>query len=126
MFVSVESPYHNTDPNILKRNIKYAILCMKDSISRGEIPYLSHLLLTQTVYNGEYLYVNDSFVDPLGIGRDNAIELTNKLREKVDMIVFYVDLGYSNGMEIAKNVALNKKIPFEIRKLTDNMMSLLD
>ena len=41
--VYLESPYAGD----IEKNIKYARLCMKDSIDRGEYPFASHLLYTQ-------------------------------------------------------------------------------
>lgn len=62
MLVSLESPYHDVDPAIIKRYVNYAILAMKDSVKNyGENPYLSQLILTQTVINKEHVYVNDTF-----------------------------------------------------------------
>jgi len=126
MLVSIESPYHNTDPAIIKRNINYAILAMKDSVkNHNEIPYLSHLLLTQTVVNKEHVYVDDTFTDPFGIGRDNALELTHGLRKRADKLVFYINFGYSNGMLAAKDLAIKYNIPIEERYLSDEIMKLV-
>ena len=41
--VYLESPYAGD----VNKNIKYARLCMKDSLDRGEYPFTSHLLYTQ-------------------------------------------------------------------------------
>ena len=126
MLVSIESPYHSTDPAIIKRNVNYAILAMKDSAKNyGENPYLSHLLLTQTVVNKEHVYVDDTFKDPYGIGRDAAIELTNGIRKKCDKLVFYINFGYSNGMLQAKEFAIKNNIPIEERYLHEVMMMLV-
>ena len=126
MLVSIESPYNNVDPMILKRNINYAILAMKDSAKNyGESPYLSHLLLTQTVNNKEHIYIDDNVVDPFGIGREMALNITNEFRKRVDKIVFYVNFGYSNGMLFAKDFAIKNNIPIEERYLSDEMMTAL-
>lgn len=126
IFVSIESPYHNADPLILKRNINYAILAMKDSSKHhNEIPYPSHLLLTQTVMNNNHVYVDDTIIDPFGIGRELALNLTNELRKRVDKIVFYVNFGYSNGMKIAQQIATTHGIPIEERYLSDELMLLI-
>ena len=37
--VYLESPYAGD----VEKNIKYAILCMKDSLDRGEYPFASHM-----------------------------------------------------------------------------------
>jgi hypothetical protein len=113
----------NSDPLILKRNINYAILAMKDSSKNyNEIPYLSHLLLTQTVVNNNHVYVDDTIVDPFGIGRELALNLTNELRKRVDKIVFYVNFGYSNGMKVAQQIAITHGIPIEERYLGEELM----
>jgi hypothetical protein len=41
--VIIESPYAGD----IERNVNYARLCLKDSLSRGEAPIASHLLYTQ-------------------------------------------------------------------------------
>lgn len=41
--VVLESPYAGD----IDRNVRYARLCMRDSLNRGEAPYASHLLYTQ-------------------------------------------------------------------------------
>ncbi|MFH1358598.1 MAG: hypothetical protein ABIH37_01790, partial [archaeon] len=41
--VILESPFNGD----VKKNIKYAKLCMKDCFKRGEYPFASHLLYTQ-------------------------------------------------------------------------------
>jgi len=121
--VSVESPYSNQDPAILKRNINYAIMAVKDSSTNyGNAAYASHLLNTQCVDKGEHSYVSDDVHDKFGCGRDKVITITNALRAKADKIVFYIDFGYSRGMLIAKEIAETNGIPMEERKLPKDMM----
>lgn len=123
-FVSVESPYSNTDPGLLQRNINYAIMACKDCASNyNEAPYASHVIHTQIVSeNGTNGYVNDDCPDKFGLGRDQAIELTNTARIHAQKIVFYTDFGFSSGLQIAKDVATQHNIPIEERKLPDDMM----
>lgn len=42
-FVIIESPFAGE----VEENIKYARQCLRDSILRGEVPFVSHLLYTQ-------------------------------------------------------------------------------
>ena len=45
MIVCIESPFAGN----VEFNVEYAKLAMKDSLSRGEAPFLSHLLYTQVL-----------------------------------------------------------------------------
>jgi len=120
--VSIESPYNNKDPKLLTRNINYAIMAMKDAcLNYKEAPYLSHLLNTQCVVDGQYKYVSDDVVDKYGSGRDQVIEMINSIRLIMDAIVFYIDFGYSSGMLVAKKLAEDNCIPIEERKLPKYM-----
>jgi len=47
--VYIESPYAGTEDYTVEENIEYAKLCLKDSIERGEFPFVSHLLYTQVL-----------------------------------------------------------------------------
>ena len=125
-FVSIESPYNNADPNILKRNINYAILAVKDATKNyNNAVYAAHLLNTQYVQGGEHGYLSDNVRDKFGVGRDKVIEITHLIRLRADKIVFYVDFGYSNGMLAAKEVAENNDIQMEERRLPADMMKEL-
>ena len=106
MIVSVESPYHNTNQDILNRNINYAILAVKNETRSGNAAYASHLLNTQYVDNGKHFYINDDVHDRFDCSREEVIRITNELRLKADKLVFYIDFGYSNGMITAKNLAM--------------------
>lgn len=119
----IESPYHNDDHKLLKRNICYAILALKDATTNyGNAAYASHLLNTQFVLNGSHYYVGDDVADKFSVGREAVISITHAIRMKSDKIVFYVDFGYSRGMLAAKNVALENGIPIEERRLPKVMM----
>ena len=80
--VIIESPYAGD----VEKNVKYARLCMKDSINRGEYPFASHLLYTQE----NILNDNDPVERTLGIVAGFAFA---KLCDKT---VIYADLGISN------------------------------
>ncbi|MEX0595350.1 MAG: hypothetical protein WD512_02540 [Candidatus Paceibacterota bacterium] len=124
--VSVESPYNNTDPALLQRNINYAILAVKDcSKNYNNEEYAAKLLNTQYVKAGKHDYISDNVHDEFGVGRDRIIELTHAIRLKADKIVFYIDFGYSSGMLAAKDLANKHNIPCEERYLPQDMMKEL-
>lgn len=123
LVVSIESPYHNVNPDLLHRNIRYAIMAVKDATANyGNAAYASHLLNTQFVQNKEHYYVDDLHPDPYDLTREQVISITHAMRLKADKIVFYIDLGYSNGMLAAKELAEKHHIPIEERFLPDHMM----
>ena len=101
--VYLESPYAGD----VERNIKYARLCMKDSIDRGEYPFASHLLYTQE----NILDDNDPVERTLGIVAGFAFA---KLCSKT---VIYADLGISNGMMLGIEDAIKNKRNIEVRYL---------
>ena len=121
--VSIESPYNNKNPKILKRNINYAIVAVKDATrNHRNAAYASHLLNTQYVEGGNHFYISDDTNDKFDCDRDTVIDITNSLRMKADKIVFYIDFGYSNGMLWAKSLAEEYGIPIEERKLPKEML----
>ena len=124
--VSVESPYHNEDPELLDRNIKYAIMACRHAIKfHGEAATASHLIYTQRVKDGVHEYVHDKIVSEFDLGRDEVISITNEIREKADKLVFYTDLGMSAGMKWAERIAKEKGIPVEYRKLPEKMLAIV-
>ena len=44
-FVSIESPYSNTDPKQFEVNCRYALACCKHATLQGDVVYASHLIL---------------------------------------------------------------------------------
>lgn len=101
--VYLESPYAGD----VEKNIKYARLCMKDSINRGEYPFASHLLYTQE----NILDDSDPVERTLGIVSGFAFA---KLCSKT---VIYADLGISNGMMLGIEDAIKNKRTIEVRYL---------
>lgn len=132
-FISIESPYSNVNPNIVNRNVCYALLAIKDSINNyNEASYAAHLLHTQLVFNGKPYYVGDwicripivlNYFD--GIKREKVLKLTNNVRKKADKIVLYVDFGITPGMEHARKFAIENNIPIEERNLPEHMLKSL-
>lgn len=82
LLVIVESPYAGD----VKRNEIYARRCMKDSLNRGEIPFVSHLLYTQVL--------DDKIPEERKIGMDAGWGVIRYS----DYTVCYIDYGISNGM----------------------------
>jgi len=99
--VILESPYAGN----IRRNIKYARACVKDSLSRGEAPIASHLLYTQKSI------LNDKVKEE----RELGIRAGLAWRSVADKHVFYTDYGISRGMEYALRYAHDNKIPIEVR-----------
>lgn len=99
--VILESPYAGN----IKENLEYARLCVKDSLMRGEAPIASHLLYTQML--------DDNIPEErsLGIGAGLA------WLSVADMMVAYIDLGWSNGMKAAWLSAQKIGKPQKIRSI---------
>lgn len=85
--VIVESPYAG---NVFK-NLTYLRFCLHDCIQKGEAPFASHGLYTQPHV------LNDNEPEERKLG----IECGYAWYEAVDKVVFYRDLGMSNGMALA-------------------------
>ncbi len=101
--IILESPYAGD----IERNIEYARLCVKDSLLRGEAPIASHLLYTQPGI------LDDNIPDERNLG----IAAGLAWKQVADKQVFYIDYGYSKGMEYAKLYAIENNIETEERKL---------
>jgi hypothetical protein len=101
--VILESPYAGN----IGLNIRYARMCVRDSLLRGESPIASHLLYTQ----------EGILDDDIKEERELGINAGLAWKEVADKHVFYVDYGYSNGMKYAKEYATNNNILIEERKI---------
>lgn len=101
--VILESPYAGD----IERNTKYARLCVKDSLQRGEAPIASHLLYTQ----------RGILDDTIEHERMQGIKAGLKWKEVADLQVFYIDYGISKGMQYGMDYAKEYNIPFETRKI---------
>lgn len=84
----IESPYAGN----VERNVAYARAAMRDSLLRGEQPFASHLIYTQPGV------LNDNFLHERKLG----IESGFAWGERADLIAFYTDLGWSDGMMAAR------------------------
>lgn len=101
--VILESPYAGD----IERNINYARACVRDSLSRGEAPIASHLLYTQ----------DGILRDDVPEERQWGIDAGLAWKEVAMKHVFYIDYGYSKGMEYAKTYATQNNIPIEERTI---------
>ena len=107
ILVLVESPFAGDNDWVIALNIKYARACLRDSLRRGECPFASHLLYTQT-----------------GVLRDKVPE-ERKLGIKAGLAwgqyahktVVYTDLGLTNGMKLGIARAEEANRPVEFRTL---------
>jgi hypothetical protein len=100
--VIVESPYAGN----VQLNTEYARAALRDSLSRGEAPIASHLLYTQVL--------SDSIPSEreLGIVAGLAWRGTPNVTP-----VFYIDLGWSDGMRRARQTYESEEIVFVVRKM---------
>ena len=81
---------------------------MRDSLLRGESPYASHLLYTQTNV------LDDLIPDERKLGIEAGFvwkHMPNVLT------VFYIDLGWSSGMEQALKYCRDNNLRYVIRRL---------
>lgn len=99
--VIMESPYAGD----IELNKRYARLCMKDCLDRGEAPMVSHLLYTQVL------------ADDIPLERQQGIDAGLAWLIVADKSVVYTDLGISDGMNYGMSLAFKSNIPIEYRKL---------
>lgn len=83
--VIVESPYAGD----IDANVDYARAACRDAYERGEVPFASHLFYTQFLD------------DRVPIERLAGIECGYAMWWNATKIVFYVDRGWSPGMQAA-------------------------
>ncbi len=83
--VIIESPF----AGLIRRNTEYARRCLEHSLSLGEAPFASHLLYTQ-VYD-----------DTIPALRQVGITAGFAWVDVADLVAFYVDYGWSSGMNAA-------------------------
>lgn len=113
--VIIESPYKGD----LERNTRYLRSCIRDCINRAESPYASHRMLTDALDD------NDPVERTLGIEAGLAWRHAQQpvfekgvLVQYVDVQhIFYLDLGWSSGMYLAKKCYDEEGIIYEERKL---------
>jgi hypothetical protein len=106
--VVIESPYASTEPGGVERNRRYLNACILDCIARGESPYASHKMLT------------DSLDDTDPHERALGIQAGFAWRAAADKTVVYDDFGISTGMLFGIDDAQKSGRPVEYRKLGPN------
>lgn len=89
---------------------------METSGIQGQLPYASHAYMTQHPVNKKY-YVSD--YDPKWnvLTRDRAIEMSQEMRHRCDVTVFYTDRGWSSGMRAALQYCKDNDLKYEERTL---------
>jgi hypothetical protein len=102
-FVIVESPFAGE----VEANITYARSCIADCLVRGEAPFASHLLYTQTGI------LDDNNPEE----RKRGIEAGLEIGKRADATVVYVDRGISSGMKWGIKAAEEAGRPIEYRYL---------
>ena len=117
--VMIESPYSGN----IDRNIRYLALCGFDSgILHDECSYASHGLMTQHP-RSKNLFISDYDKKWDVFTREQAIEMSQRIRKRCDKTVFYVDLGWSSGMKAAKEYCIKNNLPYEERNLNIRRLS---
>lgn len=99
--VCIESPLSGDT----ERNVLYADAAMLDSLIRDEAPFLGHLLYPRVL--------NDQTVDD----RRRGIAAHLSWLRSAEFVAVYVDLGVSDGMKLAVELANDKDIPVVERTL---------
>lgn len=107
ILVDVESPYNGPDEATIRRNIRYARACVRDSLMRGEVPFASHLLYTQP----------GILDDRIPEERDHGIAAGKALMAQCSLTAVYTDLGVSRGMEFGVIAAVDAGRRVEYRSL---------
>lgn len=101
--VTIESPYAGN----VDSNVRYARLCMRDSLNRGEAPLASHLLYTQ----------EGILRDDVKEERRLGIEAGFAWNAHAELCAVYQDYGITPGMQFGIDKALARGISVEYRKI---------
>lgn len=99
--VIVESPYAGD----VVMHLRYLRACMRDCLLRGEAPFASHGLYTQTGV------LDDNIPEE----RTRGIQAGFAWVTRADATVVYVDLGVSRGMDLGIEYAHDHGVPVEYR-----------
>lgn len=105
--VIVESPYKGD----VKNNLIYARKCLRHSLGLGEAPVASHLLYTQA----------GILKDEIPEERELGIKAGFQWKEMPESLtVFYIDRGWSEGMNQALKECIDKGYAWEARKIEES------
>lgn len=99
--VVIESPYAGE----VDDNLSYLNRCIRECALRRDSAYASHLMLTGALDD------DDPEERALGIG------LGLVFRRVADMRIFYIDRGWSRGMDAARRLYEREGLSFEVRIL---------
>lgn len=108
--VVIESPFAGKNEEETEANLRYARMCMFDSIHRNEAPIASHLLYTQP----------GILDDAIPNERQRGIQAGFAWNKHADLVAVYNDLGVSKGMVLGIAFAQANNIPVEVRTLRPN------
>ncbi len=121
--IVIESPYAGD----VERNVAYARRCLLDSLRRGEAPFASHLLYTQVL--------NDTIPADRERGISAGLAMANAIRTWVSerammrgtmpeldcaIAAFYIDYGWSRGMEAARSFYRERGMIYVTRSIGEN------
>lgn len=110
--VIVESPLRGQlgTPEEYERNRIYARRAMRDSLLRGEAPFASHLLYAQAGI------LDDGVPEERRTGIDAGLAWASVAKYRV----FYVDYGWSEGMQSAADRYMAERLEYFERRIGKN------
>jgi len=96
------SPFMAEDPSQARRMERYAKRCLQDSVLKNEAPVANHYFY--------YEVLNSN----LSIERDIGLQSQLIWIKHADLVVVYIDMGITQAMELAINVAkiANKRLEY--------------
>jgi hypothetical protein len=110
--VIIESPYKGD----VEGNLLYLRYCIRDCIARNESPYASHRMLTDGLDDNDPEELRIGIA--AGLAWRKARWVDDKSKSHPVLPVFYLDLGWSEGMLRALELYESEKIDVERRYLS--------
>ena len=107
--VIIESPFAANEKHTEVEHREYLNRCIHDSVLRDESPYASHKMLVDSL--------DDSIPEERTLGIEAGFAW--KHLDGVNT-VFYLDYGWSGGMQKAWTYCKNNNLPFEYREIGKN------
>lgn len=107
--VVVESPFKANEKHTEEEHRSYLEKCLLDSVLRGESPYASHKMLTNCL--------DDSDPGQRKIGIQAGLSMARLIVRGGGKPIFYVDMGWSEGMLLAKETYDRSLVNYEVRTL---------
>ena len=99
--VTIESPYAGD----VEQNLRYLDACIYDCLKNGLTPYASHKMLT-TALHDDTLWQRE-----LGLRAGRAMGCSTDER------IFFIDRGWSHGMNLAKRHYERKGLSYLVKRL---------